>query len=458
MARMNFDEAAQYMGSLLRLGIKLGNDRFATLLERLGSPHKQLRVIHIAGTKGKGSTATFAASVLRAAGYHVGLYLSPYVYDLRERIQVDGEMISNADFARLVTKIKPHIDEIAATELGPTTEFELKTAVGFCYLAERAVDYSVIEVGLGGRLDATNIIPAPLVSVITNIGYDHCELLGETLGEIAAEKAGILKPHGICVTGIDGKEALDVVKRIARERDNAFYRVIEGRDWTSEADRTVSIHSVRFRIDHVVLNLHGRFQHANAAVALHAIDHAGIPVTADAARIGLERASAPGRLETVRLGSPEIVMDVAHNELAGSVLRTALIEELDAARRPLVLVAGMSRTHDPAELLGALLQPADKSPSLAPRLIIATQPEFRPRPAQDVATTALALGADRVETIENVIDAAKRALQVAGDLDNPLIVVTGSFYTVGALPRDVWASLLETQRSAEAPRLSVVNS
>ena len=217
--RMDFDEALAYMQGRLRLGTKLGNERFLALLHRLGDPQERLRVVHIAGTKGKGSTTAMVANILQAAGHTVGMYLSPYVYDVRERVQINGEMISRAHFARWVTVIRPHIEALEKTDLGPTTEFELKTAVGLCYFAERAVDYAVLEVGLGGRLDATNVVSRPLVTVITNIGLDHTELLGETLGEIAAEKAGIVKPGVPCITGVPvGGEAWDVIARICEER------------------------------------------------------------------------------------------------------------------------------------------------------------------------------------------------------------------------------------------------
>ena len=161
-----------------------------------------------------------AASVLQAAGYRVGQYLSPYVYDVRERIQISGQMIPQEDFARLMTNIQPHVAALEETELGPTTEFELKTAIGLCWFAEQQVDYAVLEVGLGGRLDATNVIPRPLVTAITNIGLDHTELLGDTHALIAREKAGIVKPGVPCVTGVPlGSEAWEVIAAVCREKD-----------------------------------------------------------------------------------------------------------------------------------------------------------------------------------------------------------------------------------------------
>ena len=286
--RMNFDEALGYMQGRLRLGVKLGNERFQALLARLGNPQNQLRVVHIAGTKGKGSTTAMAASILQAAGAKVGMYLSPYVYDVRERIQINGEMISREDFARWVTAIQPHIEALEATQFGPTTEFELKTAVGLCYFAEQAVEYAVLEVGLGGRLDATNVIPHPLVTVITNIGLDHTELLGETLGEIAAEKAGIVKPGIPCVTGVPlGGEAWGVISQICAERGAPLLTITP----PQTGPEGIALTTPRRRITIGALRLRGAYQAQNAATALAALDavaeEALPPLTDDIVRRGL---------------------------------------------------------------------------------------------------------------------------------------------------------------------------
>ena len=309
-------------------------------------------------------------------------------------------------------------------------------------MVEQGVDYAVLEVGLGGRLDATNVIPKSLVSVITNIGFDHRELLGETLGEIAIEKAGILKSGGVCVTGIDGAEAFDAVCQVATERDVPLHRVVEGRDWVSESDRTVTIRTPRFTVSHAPLQLRGRFQHANAALAVHALDYAGIDLAPKAIADGLAAAYAPGRLETVRTANPAIVLDVAHNELAGGVLRDALIDDFGAAVRPIILVVGMSRGHDPVELIGTLLDVSHVGAALRPVLLIATAPGFRPRPAEDVAAAARFHGCANVEMCGSVTGAVSRAIAYCRDLKDPLIVVTGSFYTVGELPPEAWVDLL----------------
>ncbi len=430
---MDFDEALAYMQGRLRLGVKLGNDRFLALLHRLGDPQERLRVVHIAGTKGKGSTAAMAANVLQAAGYTVGMYLSPYVYDVRERIQINSEMIARADFSRWVTEIRPHVEALEATEHGPTTEFELKTAIGLCYFAERAVDYAVLEVGLGGRLDATNVISHPLITVITNIGLDHTELLGETLGEIAAEKAGIVKPGVPCVTGVPaGGEAWKVIARVCRERGSPLLPVTP----PESGAEGLTLTTPRRTLTGIRLELRGAFQAMNAAAALSALDAVAEtalpPLTDEAARHGLETAWVPGRLEQVQV-RPTIVVDVAHNELSALVLAEALRDQYGADERRLILVVGLSRHHDPGPFLAPLA-------ARHPALLVATQPAFRPRPALDVAEAARRHDFLNVQVVEaGVTDAVRSALSQAGPED--LICVTGSFYTVGDVPPAFWSEL-----------------
>ncbi len=445
---MQFDEALEYMQGRLRLGVKLGNDRFLALLDRLGRPQETLRVIHIGGTKGKGSTTAMAASVLQAAGYKVGTYLSPYVYDVRERVQINGEMISRADFARWVTAIRPHVEALEQTDLGPTTEFELKTAVGLCFFAEQAVDYAVVEVGLGGRLDATNVVSHPLVTVITNIGLDHTELLGDTLGAIAAEKAGIIKPGIPCVTGVpEGGEAWDVIARVCRER-SAPLTGITPRNWGFVGvGGEVTLTTPRRTLADVHLRLPGAFQAQNAAAALTAldcIDANALPPISDAeARRGLAEAWLPGRLEQVG-ERPCVVVDVAHNAISAQALAEALRAQFRAKERRLIFVVGLSRHHEPEPFLAPLA-------ALKPAGLIATQPECRPRPAEEVAQVARALALPNVTVIESsVADAVRAALAQAGPDD--LICLTGSFYTVGDVPPLLWPQLLAEHHQHYASR------
>lgn len=400
------------MSSLLQFGMRLDRERFVALLARMGDPHKQLRCVHVAGTNGKGSTTTFIASALTAAGYKTGSYLSPYVFDLRERILIDARMIPTGDFARWVSTIRPEIEWIRDhTDFGETTEFELKTAVAFCYFAEQAVDFAVIEVGIGGRLDATNVIDAPLVAVITTIGLDHTLILGDSVEKIAWEKAGILKPGTFCVTGVPPGPARNVIAAVAAERGVPieFVPAADGID-----DEPLP-----------PLALRGPFQRGNASLASAALrtlrERHGVRVSPGAVRAGLSAATLPGRFQIVRAGAPALVLDVAHNEDGGRVLGDALQAEFPG--RPCVFVVGMTRNHEPEPFLRMLAPNA--------RRVIATAPGFRPQPAGEIAVTAARLGLP-----VTVVEPARDAIQAAWDTARPdeVVVVTGSFYTVGETP------------------------
>lgn len=435
---MNYDESVSFMSGLLQFGIRLDRARFVALLARLGNPHKKLKCVHVAGTNGKGSTTTLIASVLRAAGYTVGAYLSPYVFDLRERIQINGVLIERNDFARWVTTIRPHIDEIAQTDLGQTTEFELKTAVAFGYFAERGVDFAVVEVGIGGRLDATNVIDPPLVAVITSIGLDHQKLLGDTLGQIAGEKAGILKKGTLaCVSAVPAGEALDVIAATANARGVALRRVGPAGAGAADFYATYQAddkHPGRVNLvvpggglDHLALRLRGPFQWANAAAAAAAVavleEHAVITLASGARRAGLETATLPGRFQIARdENNRALVLDGAHNADGARVLASALRAEFPGKR--FRFVVGMRQNHDAGPFL-------DQIVPLAPAQIIATAPHFKPQPATAIAAAAFARGLS-AQVIAPAARAIKESWEAAGS--GEVVVVTGSFYTVGETP------------------------
>ncbi len=429
------------MGGLIRFGWRLGNDRIAALAELLGNPHRRYAVIHVAGTKGKGSTTALSAGILQAQGFKVGSYFSPYVYDVRERIQVNGQPIPRSDFARLVTEVRPHIEAVATTELGQTTEFELKTIIGMLYFAERGVDYACIEVGIGGRLDATNIV-SPIVTVITNIGLDHTELLGVTHAEIAGEKAGIIKSGIPCFTATARPDALSTIRRIALERNSPLALV--RRDDT--AKKTVDGTIVSWNVDpandqfgpvtvitpsktysNLTMRMGGLYQRENAACAIAAVEEAlerrGAPLQEESVRAGLASTALPGRLTVMRLADgPLVVMDGAHNPLAASALSQAIASLRQAHRiRHVRLVIGMVGGHSPDEVLSALAPGAE--------LVVTCQPDWkRAQPAEVIARAARPYCAD-VRAVESVLDAARSALRGAGP--DTLVLITGSFYTVG---------------------------
>jgi dihydrofolate synthase/folylpolyglutamate synthase len=445
---MTYADAVRFMSQLRRFGMKLGNERMEELLRRVGDPHRKFGVAHVTGTKGKGSTTAMIAALLHAHGFTVGGYFSPYVYDLCERVQLDGRNISRRDFARLVARLAPHIAEISRGPLGPVTEFELKTALGMLYFAEKQADYAAIEVGIGGRLDATNVVE-PLVSVITNVGLDHAEVLGSTISAIAFEKAGIIKPGAPVVTAVHDPEALPVIVRTAVDARVPLYHVAEAGQpvsgqpivWSGRHDR-LYVSTPRRTYSDLSLHLVGRHQCANAACAIAALeaiaDARGFTVEYDAVRRALASVTLPGRFSILR-ESPTVIADGAHNGLSAEAL-AASIREVCYDR--LILVVGMLRGHDPHEFVRALAPYAS--------VVIATQPTWRR--AQDacvVAAVAREYCAD-VRIAFPPVKAARLAISQAGA--NDLVLITGSFYTVGDVPPTaVLRATREAAGSAPAP-------
>lgn len=452
---MDFEEALAYMEGRIRLGWKLGNERFEALCERLDNPQFRFSVVHVAGTKGKGSTTAFAAALLKHAGYNVGGYFSPYVYDVRERVQWNGEPIPKADFARIVTEIRPNIGALEATELGATTEFELKTAVAFRYFAERNVDFAAIEVGIGGRLDATNVVN-PSVCVITNIGLDHVAMLGDTHSKIAAEKAGILKPGISCVTAVANPEALAVIETIAESRQVPLIYVRRGEAdkptgrpdsvvWQSGGEMgAVTIATPTQIYADIPVRMGGWYQRENAACAVAAAEIAlarrGAKLSADAVKSALSEVALPGRLTTFRLpNGPLIVLDGAHNGMAAEAL-AAPLAELRAGQgiARTLLVVGMLDGHDPKDVLSALAPGAER--------LFACQPHWKRALTAEILAEAARPFMSQIETMPSVEGAVRAALAAAKPRD--LILITGSFYTVGEASPDqiaAWQAEINTE-------------
>jgi len=443
-----FQEAVDYIHGLILFGWKPGLERFGVLCERLGNPQARLRCIHIGGTNGKGSVTAMVSSILTSAGYKVGSYYSPYVYNIRERIQLDGCFISKSDFTRLTEQIRPIAAEIGETELEHPTEFEVKTALAFLYFIEQGVDFAALEVGLGGRLDATNIVN-PLVSVITNVTMDHMDRLGDTIPEIAFEKAGIIKQDGHLVTASVDPEALDVFVRTCRERNSLMWHarpadsaasryeirpVATDRsyEWTMPAqsddtsdDDALAVDGMRAAYEGVRIGMQGDFQRANAAVAIGAIEalqRRGYAIPESAIRTGLESAYVPGRLEVLQR-SPTLLIDGAHNLDGARKLADALTGRFSYKR--LILVMGMVSGHSIGDVVGTLAPMADA-------FIATAAGSERSASAADVAEAASMYCAD-VTVVEPVKDAVERALSIAGPDD--LVCVAGSFYVLNETPR-----------------------
>ncbi len=434
---MNYDQAAEYLRDREKLGIRLGNERFLALLALLGDPHLAYPAVHVAGTKGKGSTTAMVASILSGHGLRVGGYYSPYVYDLRERVQLDGANISREDFARTVSEIAPHAESIGSTDHGPITEFEFKTAVGLLYFSQCSVDVAAVEVGLGGRLDATNVV-RPIATVITNIGLDHTEILGPTTAHIAAEKAGIIKPGIPVVSAATDAAAIGVITETASRNGSPLLLIRSSCDrdadrayatW-SGADGRVSIFTPLRRLSDVTLGMRGDFQWANAACAVSAAEVAaaqmGRILSDDLIMAGLADASLPARMQVLGT-SPLVLADGAHNGLAAAALACE-VRRIGAKR--LILVVGMVSGHDISQVVSELAPLASR--------VYATQPNWhRAADAAEIAAEARRWCGD-VRVVRRVMEAVEDALIEANPDD--LVLITGSFYTVGeATPEAVRA-------------------
>ena len=307
---MNYEEALNYIHAVQWAGHKPGLTRTRTLLAALGDPHKQLKFIHVAGTNGKGSTAAMLASCLQAAGYRVGLYTSPFINRFNERIQINGQQIPDEALVALVEQVKPAAD---AMEDVPT-EFEIITALGMLYFAQQQCDIVVLEVGLGGTLDSTNVIDAPECAVITALGMDHVKELGPTLADIAAAKAGIIKEGCPVVSYGGAPEADAVLRRVAAQQHASFTEVDFAKLQVTGGD----LDAVTFSfdgLDGVRLPLIGSYQPRNAALAITALRvlrQQGWNIPESAIRTGLETVSWPGRFELLR-HEPVFLLDGSHN-------------------------------------------------------------------------------------------------------------------------------------------------
>ncbi|HEY51853.1 MAG TPA: bifunctional folylpolyglutamate synthase/dihydrofolate synthase [Caldilineae bacterium] len=404
-------------------------DRMRHLCERLDNPQDRFPSVHIAGSKGKGSTAAMTDSILRAAGYRSGLYTSPHLHSFRERMRIDGQLISQERLVKLWERLRPH-----AKALEQTTTFEIITALAFMHFVEPTVDWAVLEVGLGGRLDATNVVH-PRACAITSLSYEHTDLLGHTLSLIAFEKAGIIKAGVPVVVGPQAPEAMAVIEDIAHQAGARLWRVGEEWRWeiqqSTERSVIVDINGPDTHWRGLQIPLVGDHQAANATVAVALIQtlrEDGVAISEDAIRQGLAETYWPGRLERLS-DDPLIVLDSAHNHHSAERLQKAL--ELFPHRR-LILLFGASADKDIEGMLEVLGKDASA--------IIVTR-SFHPR-AADVEMLAQLAHAIAPTTSVHVTDDALPAIQLAEFLAEPgdMILVTGSIFVVAAT-RESWLAL-----------------
>lgn len=425
---MNYSDAIDFLNDLQRFGIRLGLENILRLVDAFDHPEVSFRSIHVAGTNGKGSTAAFVNGILRAAGFTVGLYTSPHLLDFRERIVVDGRPITEEELALLTTEISEIIDRIfSRSPFSSPTFFEAATALAFLYFARSHVDWGVVEVGLGGRSDATNVLQAD-VSVITNIGLEHQEHLGDSLESVAAEKAGIIREEGWVVSAVEGA-ALDTVGRVVRQKSARLvsvqdqYRIAYlGR---SEQGETFRLTGRLREYDSLRVPLVGRHQVLNAVTAVavaELLEEKGFLVGEDAIRQGLAAARCPGRLQQVS-ASPRILVDGAHNPPAIGALRAFLEEEKPLGR--LVIIFGVLKDKAWERMLEVLAPLASA--------IVLTRPESdRGAEPKELAAVASEWCED-IKIAETMPKALAMARALAASDDT--ILITGSLYTAAAALR-----------------------
>lgn len=422
--RMRADRVTQDMFKL---------DRIRALLKALGDPHQAFRSVHVAGTKGKGSTCEMIATCLETCGYTVGIYTSPHLTDIRERIRIARRPVSSAEFTRLAARVA----EAAATlpkEDGEPTFFELVTAMGFLHFADEAVDIAVIECGLGGRLDSTNVI-TPLVAVVTSISLDHTQILGDTLAKIAHEKGGIFKPGVPAITCAQPPEAMQALRASAQAAGTTLHVVGEEIEFSHRFEQTApggpvvraTLTSPRHNFEHIAVPLKGEHQALNCGLALAAIDRLserGFRTPVALVTQGMTRVALPGRLEVV-WELPKVVVDGAHNAESMKCLMKAL--GVHFAYDSLVVIFGCAADKDMKGMLTHLDSGADK--------VIFTRAADNKRAANphELQRQFAEITGKMSQVAENFAGAVNIARRAVTRED--LVCVTGSFYLVGEARR-----------------------
>ena len=412
---MNKLNPSVYLDSLNVDKMRFGLKAITELLSQLGNPQNSYKTILIAGTNGKGSTAAMIASILCSAGYKVGLYTSPHLVDVRERIVINGKKIPLKEFNRTIADVKDKKEQ-------PVTYFEFLTAVAFVYFQRQKVDIAVLEVGLGGRLDATNVCK-PLVSVITNISLDHMDYLGNTLDSIAREKAGIIKQKGICITAAKQNKVLEVLKNVCLRRRAKLYCLSSDIKIKKQKDGILNYEGLYRNLKNLKIPLQGDHQLSNAALALAAIElceKKGFSIADTAIYAGLKNTHWEARLEVLQ-NQPFFLLDGAHNPAGISVLCRSF--KKDFSYRRLILIFGALADKDYRRMLQKIVP-------LASIIILTQLKTKRAVPVNDIMETVKKMGYPAIVT-ENVKQAIERAQALAKKQD--LICATGSFYLAGEI-------------------------
>ena len=425
---MNYQESIAYLESLGQFGIRLGMERIKQLLFVLGHPENQIKTIHVAGTNGKGSVTTMISTILLEAGCRVGKFTSPHLVKYNERIQINEQDITDEEFAKILTTVREFADDLVKKgACEQPTQFEILTAAAFHFFALNRVDYAVVEVGLGGLWDSTNLIK-PLVSVITNIALDHTKVLGNTIEEIALQKAGIIKEKVPVVTGADG-DALGPIRVMSAVKQAPLYEYgvsFRGQELSSSMD------GQKFRLmagtnyaSEYEIRLPGEHQIRNAALAIVAakiVSKQDSRITEEHLHLGAARTKWPGRLEKIA-SAPDVILDGAHNPNGADALRNALDKYYPEKKRAFVF--GMMGDKSVDEVIKILFRPSDT--------VFAVRADDGPR-AAEAADLAERVGSNATPA-DDVSRAYRLACEAAGR--DGIVCVCGSLYLVGTFKATV---------------------
>ena len=415
---MNAEQAIAYIHSVCWKGSIPGLGRTQELLEKMGNPEKKLKFVHIAGTNGKGSTAAMTASILSKAGYRTGLYTSPYIYRFHERIQVDGVEISDEDLTEITEYVKPLADSMAQSP----TEFELVCCIAFEYFYRKKCDIVVLEVGMGGAWDATNVIEVPEVAVITNIGLDHTEYLGDTVEKIAETKSGIFKPHGHAVVYRSTPSVEAVYERVCAERDVSLRKAnFDG--------LVLKAHTLEGQVfdcgsrKNLVLPLLGDHQLHNASVVLSIADTLigeGWKISEQNIYDGIRDVRWPGRFDIV-CRKPLFIIDGGHNPQCIEALVKNIRDYL--AGKKVIALTGVLADKDYADMYKPVMPLVD-------RFVCITPPNPRKLEAEQLARYLCQAGA-QAQASESILDGVKKAMDLAGE--DGVVLCFGSLYSIGGI-------------------------
>ncbi|MEH7236199.1 bifunctional folylpolyglutamate synthase/dihydrofolate synthase [Bacillus sp. JJ1562] len=420
-----YEEALTWIHGRLRLGMKPGLARMEWMMERLDHPQEKLRAIHVAGTNGKGSTVSYIRNILQEAGYKIGTFTSPYIETFNERISVDGKPISNDEIVSLLQVIKPLAEEVEETELGGPTEFEVITAMALYYFGQSSdIDFVIMEVGLGGKLDSTNVIN-PLVSIITSIGFDHMNILGETIEEIAGEKAGIIKPNVPVITAVEQQEAIEVISAKAKEESSPFHQL--GQDFfildhQSDDGEAFTVKTQNKTFQNLHISMKGAHQVRNASLAVmavHMLQNSGaVQLKGNELAGGLEKTKWIGRFEEISK-EPLVILDGAHNPEGINSLVDTIETHLNGKDIHIIFSALSDKKLD------TMIEQLEK----AANSLTFTSFNY-PRAASTGELYENSSAGEFILTVDHWQEAVKAGLERVSSEENVALVITGSLYFI----------------------------